>query len=212
MSSLWTRSVTFSFVLHLAFLFSFPSIINKKEIDKAKKKETKLEVIEEKKIKPLKSFRKTDITKPKMNNLAPPYLKNLVRNAVIGKNKTAVLKRPRILDKKLKDAILAQLPKEKELKKNPAYMDYYQIIRERIRINAFKYYESIKTGEIYLTFIINNDGSLDGLYLDSNLSNHDELTDIALKSVEAAAPFPSFPKELVYSKLQFKISILFKNN
>ena len=91
-------------------------------------------------------------------------------------------------------------------------MDYYHLIREKIKTNAYTLYESKRVGEVFLTFIILNNGELDSIFLNENSNREQELVGIALKSIEYAAPFPPFPNELNYQKLQFNISIYFKNN
>lgn len=94
---------------------------------------------------------------------------------------------------------------------NPSYMSYYQLVREKIRRCAFRNYNGREKGEIYLSFIISSDGSLQQIaLLQENSSKSDYLTGIAVNSVKAASPFPAFPKELNYSYLPFKLSIVFE--
>jgi len=157
---------------------------------------------------------KKEITRNKPLNTIkpPPYIKNLAKKITIENKKSIAMEKPKILDNTLKSIVLAGLPKEKELKKNPAYMDYYHLIREKIRANAYRYYNSRSQGQVFLTFIVSNTGNLQEVYLNSASSENEELTEIALKSIKEAAPFPPFPPELNYPRLQFNVSIYFKNN
>ena len=94
---------------------------------------------------------------------------------------------------------------------NPSYINYYQIVREKIRRSAYQNYTHSETGEIYISFIISNDGLIKGVRLvDERSSANDYLRNIALRSVNDAAPFPNFPKELDYLQLSFNIIISFE--
>ena len=94
---------------------------------------------------------------------------------------------------------------------NPSYISYYQIVREKIRRSAYQNYTHNEIGEVYISFIISNDGLIKGVRLvDERSSANDYLRNIALRSVNDAAPFPNFPKELDYPQLSFNILISFE--
>lgn len=94
---------------------------------------------------------------------------------------------------------------------NPSYISYYQIVREKIRRAAFRNYSRSETGEVYLTFIITNDGLLkDARLVEAKSSKSSYLCGIALSSVKTASPFPNFPKELDYQELSFNVIISFE--
>jgi len=94
---------------------------------------------------------------------------------------------------------------------NPSYISYYQLIREKIRRCAYQNYSRTETGEIYLSFVIGQDGSLRDLRLVEEKSTPNYyLRDIALRSIRAASPFPAFPKELDYPQLSFNVIISFE--
>ncbi len=94
---------------------------------------------------------------------------------------------------------------------NPSYISYYQIVREKIRRSAYQNYTHNQTGEVYISFIISNDGFIkDVRILEEKTSALDYLKSIALKSVKDASPFPNFPKELNYPQLSFNIIISFE--
>jgi TonB family protein len=94
---------------------------------------------------------------------------------------------------------------------NPSYISYYQIVREKIRRAAYQNYAYSETGEIYLTFIITSQGYVKGVRLIEEKSRGgDYLRQIALRSVQDASPFPSFPKDLDYPSLTFNVVISFE--
>ncbi|PIU41561.1 MAG: hypothetical protein COS99_04765, partial [Candidatus Omnitrophica bacterium CG07_land_8_20_14_0_80_42_15] len=85
-------------------------------------------------------------------------------------------------------------PKEPE----GVYVGYYNMIRERIKSNLAKMYNSeLKEGEIYLIFTLRSDGSIDKeSVLDEKSTKSKELREVTLKALKKSAPFPSFPKNL----------------
>jgi len=94
---------------------------------------------------------------------------------------------------------------------NPSYISYYQIVREKIRRSAYKNYIRNETGDVYITFIISNDGYLKNLRLvEDKSSTSIYLRASAIASVKDASPFPSFPKELDYPYLTFNVIISFE--
>ena len=94
---------------------------------------------------------------------------------------------------------------------NPLYLNYYQLVREKIRRAAYQNYSSNETGEVYITFIISNDGYLKDVRLVEEKSSANYLLrEIALSSVKNASPFPRFPKDLDYPRLSFNVVISFE--
>ncbi len=94
---------------------------------------------------------------------------------------------------------------------NPSYISYYQLVREKIRRSAYQNYSRTETGEIFLSFVIGQDGSLRDIRLIEEKSTPSYyLRDIASRSIRAAAPFPVFPKELDYPQLSFNVIISFE--
>ena len=94
---------------------------------------------------------------------------------------------------------------------NPSYISYYQIVREKIRRSAYQNYTHNEIGEVYISFIISNDGYIKVVRLaEEKTTANDYLKNIALKSIKDASPFPNFPKELDYPQLSFNIIISFE--
>lgn len=200
-----------SLIIHSGVFLTLPVFLSKNINLKEEKKQNIIEIISQKS----KSLSKSTIKNYKKKidlhaKKVPPYLDSALKEALFSKNIPS--EKLKIDDNAIRDALLSQLPKEKELTKNPAYMDYYQLIRQKIKDNAYRYYESESNGEIFLTFIIFNSGKLHSLYLNENSQDNQELIQTALKSIKHATPFPPFPQDLEYKKLQFNISIYFKNN
>lgn len=98
-----------------------------------------------------------------------------------------------------------------EKSSNPVYMSYYQFVREKIRRCAYENYTRTENGEVYLSFIIYNDGLINEIHVIEGKSRASPyLKEIALKSVRDASPFPDFPKELDYEKLSFNVVVSFE--
>lgn len=94
---------------------------------------------------------------------------------------------------------------------NPTYVSYYQLVREKIRRAAYHNYIRTDTGEVYISFVITNSGSLKEIRLHEDKSSTIEfLKQTALVSIKDASPFPPFPKELDYPQLSFNVIISFE--
>ena len=94
---------------------------------------------------------------------------------------------------------------------SPSYVQYYQIVREKIRRSAYYNYSRTEIGEVYISFIISSDGVLKETRLVEEKSCSSQyLRDIALRSIKDASPFPNFPKELDYPNLSFNVVISFE--
>lgn len=109
------------------------------------------------------------------------------------------------------EIILPKLPKDFPNRKQ--YLDYYKIVREKIKLYADKNYVGNTQGEVFLRFIVLKNGYLKDLTVAQAVkSNNDFLKNIAIKSVRYASPFPKFPDEIKYSELKFNIIIEFKSD
>lgn len=88
---------------------------------------------------------------------------------------------------------------------------YFLSIRKRIYYFAFKNYNVIATGVVYLHFSILKNGTLENLEVDKDKTEAKaELISRALKAVREAAPFPAFPEDLnQYPKLTFDVELEF---
>jgi len=102
--------------------------------------------------------------------------------------------------------------KEAQLKQDRDYVNYYQLIREKIRSRLkdnYQYYN--REGEVYLSFVLTQNGSLLSYAIDRSKSTQDEvLLHITATSLKAISPFPALPRSLSMSKMSFNIMISFK--
>jgi len=213
MRSYWGLALTLSFLFHTAILTGIPQHIEK--AFSKKEKIIKSEQTKEIKISPqqIDKISKKPLVNP-TDSRPLPYVENIISKLMQGDN-FSPLQKPQIFEKDVKEIIFKEIVEkaDKVLKKNPAYMSYYRLIRERIRNSAYHNYNSQKKGEVLLSFLIGKDGSLKGVDLDPQSVKNRNLRKIALKSIRESAPFPEFPEELQqYTRLQFNISIYFKNN
>lgn len=108
-----------------------------------------------------------------------------------------------------KEVVLPDLPSN--FPNRPEYLNYYQVVREKIKDYAYKNYAGDSTGEVFLIFTVLSNGSLSDLGLIEEKSVENKfLKSIALKSVRYASPFPPFPREIVHPRLKFNIIICFE--
>lgn len=99
-----------------------------------------------------------------------------------------------------------------ETSKSPEYKNYYQLVREKIRRQAYRNYRRIQEGEVFLTFVLAPSGELKEARVDAAKSANDEhLRAIALESVRQSSPFPEFPEKLKdKDQLAFNVIISFE--
>lgn len=96
---------------------------------------------------------------------------------------------------------------------NKDYINYYQVIRERImqKLKALYRYHYRK-GDIHLLFTLNSAGKLEDFYVDRVKSAQDDtLVDIATTSLKKSSPFPPFPKGLDQPRVSFNVVISFRD-
>ncbi len=124
--------------------------------------------------------------------------------------KPAALK-PDTIEIKKKITLPQMAPMEEDKIKNPSYIGYYQLVREKIRRAAYHNYVRTETGEVFLSFVVGRDGSLKDLRLQEGRSSGSPyLAQVAEKSIREAAPFTAFPQDLDYPQLSFNVIISFQ--
>ncbi len=102
-------------------------------------------------------------------------------------------------------------PIDLEKANNPSYISYYQIVREKIRRAAYQNYTRTEMGEVFLSFVVSNQGYVREVRIvDEKSSDSLFLREIALLSVREASPFPVFPKDLDYPQLSFNVIVSFE--
>jgi TonB family protein len=124
-----------------------------------------------------------------------------------------IANRPLLSDKDIdakKSVYMPSIPGETF--KTPEYRSYYQVIREEIRRYAYLNYKKLEQGEVYLTFTLLPDGTVETAAVNRDKSSKNEyLCDIAFNSVQEAAPYPPFPDKLKnHPKLSFNVIIAFE--
>ena len=212
MKNYWNIALSLSLVLHVAIFTEFSQSLHKTlttEKPAEKKEKTKeIKIVPEK----IEKITKKEVSTP-VNTAPPVYTENILSKLIENDN-FSPLEKPQIFEKNIKEIIFSQISENnKSLKKNPAYMSYYRLIREKIRASAYQNYTTTKKGEVIVNFMILNNGTLQKININPGSVSSRILRSIALKSVEESAPFPAFPAELSkYSQLQFNISIYFKSN
>lgn len=212
MRNYWRLAITVSLLFHTAIFIGVPG--NFKQIFVKKNPVVKNKIAKEITITPQQIEKIVKRPLAGSSNPKPlPYIENIM-NKLMQSDDFSPLQKPQIFEKNIKEIVFKDIAEkaDKALKKNPAYMSYYRLIRERIRTSAYLNYNIKKKGEVSLNFLVENDGSLKGVDLAPQSVKSRDLRKIALKSVQESAPFPEFPEGLQqYSRLQFSISIYFKN-
>jgi len=101
---------------------------------------------------------------------------------------------------------------EARLHKSRDYINYYQLIREKMRSKLkdnYRHYNS--EGEVHLSFVLTQNGSLFSYAIDRSASSQDEaLLQITAASLKAISPFPPLPKSLSMQKMSFNVVVSFK--
>jgi outer membrane biosynthesis protein TonB len=98
---------------------------------------------------------------------------------------------------------------------NPKYLSYNESVRQLIKQQAYRYVDNpqFSDGEVYLSFVLGNDGALHDLQVVEHRSRADDFLKTAgLRSIRDANPFPPFPSELKYPELTFNVVISFEVN
>lgn len=110
---------------------------------------------------------------------------------------------------KTDQASLDELLKPDVMLSNSAqFREYQKMCREKISKLAYKNYRIFEKGDIYLSFVIKNDGQVKLVeVVDNKSAINPILREISEKAVWDAAPFPSFPKESKLTEADFTLVI-----
>ena len=209
-------AVVISLIAHTAAFFKLPQINllrsrhSSEQVEvtyiKEKTASSDLKIHQYQQAFPKKSSRETSSKRV----APPPFVKKeqffkSVKNISI---KKPTFHKPEIIAVK-KKVTLPHLTNEKIT--SPAYLEYYQIIREKIRRAAYQNYTFLIDGEAYLSFIILSDGQLKDVRVNEDRStDYSYLKNSAKKSIYDASPFPKFPRGLDYPELSFNVIISFE--
>jgi outer membrane biosynthesis protein TonB len=206
MINYWNHAFMVSLVCHAAiFSGMLPAVLSGKTMKKTHGKQKEITML------PQKIERIIEKSNNNVNVIPPPYINSLPKKLTLDGNKSIGPNKLEILEKTTKEIILSKAQSDNSSQRIPAYMDYYCMIRELIRNNAYTYYNSAAKGKIYLSFTINAKGALEKIYLNNSANNVLELQDVAIRSIKNAAPFPAFPEELKNNpRLDFNIYVEFQ--
>jgi TonB family protein len=104
-----------------------------------------------------------------------------------------------------------------ETSKDPAYLNYRQIIRNKIQDKVYYYSEQYfyfdypRQGKIFVSFTLNPEGELINLSIIEDKSTPDNiLKKIVATSIEKASPFQKIPKDLKYGNHSFNLEVSFE--
>lgn len=198
-----------SLLAHL--LTSFTLKLPYPQADEIIKKDPKTEFVE------LKEEKKVLKKLKKLPKVPPPYIN--VRNKmptlkkVKSPKKDSAKKNPsKTVQEEVKEGFTQDEVKQKKVQSTPEYLNYYDMIREKIRKNAFNLYRSRENGRVVINFILKKNGSLMNVSVKiEGSSNSRYLKEIALKSVYKSLPFSEFPEGLEnHESLPFNVSIFFR--
>lgn len=93
----------------------------------------------------------------------------------------------------------------------PSYIAHSQLVREKIRRALYQNCNRMEGGQVYLTFILTQDGYLREIHVQNDKSSASPyLRELAIRSVKDASPFPNFPKGLDYDQLSFNVTVSFE--
>lgn len=167
-----------------------------------------LEAVEKRMLQPTAKENQQAASQKQKSN--PPAFSR--ESAISKPNKVLVskIKAAPIEERPLKDIV--RLPEvSSPIMKNPAYVNYYQTIREKIKSVAYLDKPLAGDGEVFLTFILNSKGQLKAInVLQDKSVNNPTLQTLASGFIQTAAPFPVFPPELHHGELSFNVIIEFK--
>ena len=206
-------ALSVSLILHAAMFFKFPRLnflsvrrpADHVEVTYIKEKLSPLNLESFSKKLPKETSRQTFSKKIE----PPPYVEKerLFREAQNIAIKKPDFVRPEIIAMKKK---ITLPPLNDEKINSPVYLNYYQIIREKIKQAAYRNYNRLVNGEVYLSFIVLRNGQLKELKInEERIPAHPYLKGVAEESILDASPFPEFPKDLDYPELSFNVIISF---
>lgn len=118
-------------------------------------------------------------------------------------------------NRKKQKIILKDLPVETS--KDPAYLNYRDIIRKRIQdavyyySDKYFYFDNPQEGKVFVSFIVKSNGRLKEMLIQEDRSSQNNLLrKICLTAIQNASPFDKFPKELNYDERFFNLEISFE--
>jgi hypothetical protein len=94
---------------------------------------------------------------------------------------------------------------------NPVYAAYNEMVRERIKERVYANYDKMERGSVYLTFLLDEHGVLEGAKIIPEKTDAPEhLQEISIRSLREASPFPAFLKGMNLTEYPFNIEIQYQ--
>lgn len=206
---IFKRSLLVSCAVHvILFLFPFHMSMHQKQEPVP---EPKTEFIAEERSQIIKDMRREPDMIPEPPPFIPiadklPTLDKIMEKAAPLDNSAEIEKNESVLEE------FTDMPSKEPPRDDPAYMNYYEMIRQKIKANALKRYDRTFSGRVRLFFTVHSNGAMSGLRIDSDGKSSDVyLKEIASESIHESVPFPPFPESLEnYPSIKFDMSIYFK--
>ena len=197
-------AILISVIIHAFFIMPFHNL-DLKDTARVKKPLTVNYYIEEEPkpvVRPSLPVRDVKITETPRVNLAK---KVETKPSPTARAETAKEKSDR--SKSEEDAL-----KQARIKSTKDYINYYSLIREKIRQRLKVNYKSFYAeGDVRLAFTLDRNGALSDVHIEDDGSVADKgLRDISAASVREASPFPTFPRALSLPKMSFNLIVTFK--
>ncbi len=102
-------------------------------------------------------------------------------------------------------------PIKSEKINNPAYAAYNDMVRSRIKEKVYANCDRMESGTVYLTFIIEQDGTLKAFQvIDERTHASEYLKQASLLSLQQAGPFPNFLKGMTLPEYTFNIEVQYQ--
>jgi hypothetical protein len=124
------------------------------------------------------------------------------------------VQKPKALDEKNRKRKVTVPPVETLQIKNPLYVSYYQIVRNRIKDRAYSNYVNsgkFDAGEVYLAFMLDSSGALKEIHVTEERTRANQhLRQVSIRSIQESSSFPPFPQELNYPELSFNVVISYE--
>ena len=103
------------------------------------------------------------------------------------------------------------MPIKSEKINNPVYSAYGDMVRSRISEQAYKNYDKLEAGTVYLAFLVDKQGMLlDARIVPEKTNASEHLQDIAMRSLKGASPFPPAFKGMSLEEYSYDIVVEFQ--
>ena len=216
-----------SLLIHIGILASLPFFKNMPQ----KKELTNLEITYRKvsnnkarkdsdgiskKIKPINQKKLPSAKLPsEESKIKQPFKFDLSK--LIKPKETIIIPKPKDINKLQKSQRIKLRDLPIDASKDPAYLNYRDIIRRKIQDNIyyysdqFFYFDNPNEGKIFVSFTIKSNGILKYISINHKKSTNDNLLKkIVLTAVRNSSPFEKFPNDLRYKNRAFNLEISFE--